>query len=367
MQIEMPFAYKVRATTSRWKNPKDVVQVGFVAWDVPEIASRDAPLAIEWEHVVPAPQALNREETYRREVRVVGEEFYTPFGTTGNHANFAKKFDAAVLPRHRDNHYNRSINHIFDLWPYADTDLRMKALEEWFSYGVFCSELDNKNDVRIVLSEEEKERKLAEAICSRFLLIDGDVFIRVNEPKIAYTAWQLPHPGAGVSMTFHPEDLGPSGERDPWDSPARHLIFRADDYHSLEKHSIAKRVRIDRNEVRDLVVHMPQVLGFDASRELSYRTAAFALNAVEDGLGHVGRKATNAWYDVKDALARFREDQQANMLDEIISQAIPVILEGMRAAGHGGTAELEECLELWSSSEIALDVGVEVARSLPRL
>jgi hypothetical protein len=365
MKIELPFAYKVSATTSRWRTPKGAVQLDFVAWNIPEVSAEDAPVAIEWEHVVGGPHARDRGHAYRREVRVVDGKFYTPFGTTGGRADFTRKFQAACLPR-RDNHYYAAIGHFWDLWPYETDDPRMKALEEWFSDGVYCSELDNKNDVRIVSTEEETERKWAEATAARFILVDGEVFIRVGEPKLVFKAWQMPLPGAEVSMTFYSEDFALSLQEGPWGGPARRLHFRADDYHSLEDRVAAKGVHVDREEVRNVVVHMPQVFGFNATKELAYRTAMFALAATEGELGSIGRDAANAWYDVNEALTRFREDGNGNMLEEAISQAIPVLLEGMRASGHVATAELEECVEIWSSSEITLDLGNGPAKTGPK-
>lgn len=365
MKIEMPFAYRVRATTSRWRTPKDVVQLDFVAWNVPEVSSADAPVALEWEHVIGGPHAMDRGQSYRQEVRVADGAFYTPFGTTGERADFTRRFPLAALPR-RDNSHHTALRHFLDLLPYETDDPRMNALEEWFYGGVVCSELDDKKDVRIISSEEDLERKRAESTASRFLLIDGEVFIRVGEPKLTFKAWTMPMPGVEVSMTFYSEDSALSVQEDPWSSPARRLHFRADDYHSLEDHVATKGVHVHRDEVRNVVVHMPQVLGFNATRELAYRTAMFALTAVEGEVGDVGRDAANAWYDVKDALTRFRDDGNSNMLEETISQAIPVLLEGMRAFGHAATAELEECVEIWSSSEITLNLGNGQAKTGPK-
>lgn len=356
MKIELPFTFMVSATTSRWKTPKRVVQLDFVAWDVPEVALADAPIALEWEHVVCDPHARDEGRVCRREVRFVDGAFYTPFGTTGSRADYYRTFLAENLPR-RDTAYHTTLGHFWDLLPYETDDPRMKAMEEWFYGCAFSSELDGKNDVRIVSSDEEKERKWAEATASRFAVIDGRAYIRVGEPKLVFNAWELPMPGAGMSMTFMPENLVLAFDEDALGSPARRVHFRADDFSSLEDHSIAKGVPVTRGEVRNVVVHMPQTLGFNATRELAYRTALFAHSAGEPALGEIGRDAANAWYDLKDALARFRADGNWHILEETMTQAIPVLVAGMRASGQGAAAELEECLEIWSSSEIALEVG----------
>ena len=356
MKIELPFTYMVSATTSRWKTAKRVVQLDFVAWDVPEVALADAPLALEWVHVVCDPLAQDRGQSFRREVRFVDGAFYTPFGTTGPRADYYMTFLAENLPR-RDNAYHTTLRHFWDLLPHETNDPRMKALEEWFYGCSFSSELDGKNDVRIVSSDEDAERKWAEASASRFAVIDGRAYIRVGEPKLVFNVWQFPVPGAGISMTFTSENFVSAIDGDTLGSPARRLHFRADDFSCMEDHSMVKGVPMIREEVQNVVVHMPQTLGFNAARELAYRTALFAHSAGEPALGAIGRDAANAWYDLKDALTRFRADGNWHVLEEEMTQAIPVLVEGMRASAQGAVAELEECFDIWSASEIALEIS----------
>ncbi|MCS4088509.1 hypothetical protein [Rhizobium sp. BK176] len=352
MRFELPFAYNVEATTSRWKTQKTVAKIGFVGWVIPEVSSAQAPLAMEWEHVVVDGYAHDRGEVYRREVRFMDGKFYTPFGTMGRSADYTRAFPVEELPTQENNRHT-ALRHFQDFDRYESDDPRAKAIEEWYFGGDTTSKLDGQNDVTIVRSEEQDERAYAEEVAARFLIIDGAVYIAVAEPRLVARAWRLPFPGVSIEI-----ELAPHERLDG--APSEILRARPDEHDKIEDFVVASGAPLQRVEARNPIVHLPQAFEFNSVHELATRTAYYARTATRPYLDTIGRDAANAWYDLHEAITIFESDHNVGMLEEAMSQVIPVLLERVQAAGLDWTSKLEASVDLWASSEITLDIGTTI-------
>jgi hypothetical protein len=317
---------------------------------IPEVSGHHAPVAMEWDHVIINPYAMDRGQVYRREVRCLDGAFYTPFGTTGQRADFDRRpFAAGNLPN-QENRNAMERDHFRDLESHELDDPQSQALDQWYSGGITNSKLADQKNVEVVSSEEEAERAAAEAIAGRFLIVDGQVYIRVAEPTLVVRTWRLPDPGAEITV-----DLESHGKE--YGAPSEFQRVRPDEHHKIEDFVATKGVPLHRQEARNPIVHMPQAFAFNSSSALAEQTARYTLSKTRQSLGALGRRAGNAWYDLDEALVRFEADNDAGMLEEVMSEALPVIVEAVRAAGLEWNAQIEESVELWLSSEIALEIG----------
>ena len=358
MRIEFPFAYNVTATTARWRTPREVLQVGFVDATIPHVSSGDAPVCLEWDHV-----AIHPINVYRvvRHARLHDGGFYIPLDRPGRGADPRVKFDPANLPR-RDYADVLKMGVFLDLLPYHELDPRIKALEEWYSYTHFCSDLDGKKDIEISASTEDAERVVAGEAVSRLLVVDGDLYLRVPEPRIELDLRQGSRWSPNVEMDFsEPSYVALEPDRLSPLSPATVMYFRADEMGSLEQARTAVDTELF-SSVENVVVHEPGAFSFDRTLDILTRTASLAYGSVTRRLSEMGRKGGNAWWDLEDSMTAYQLDGDRHAYEERVMDSVTTISECLPTEHAELAAELRECVELWSSSDIEIAFDRPAAR-----
>lgn len=358
MRMDLPFSYMVTAKTSRWRNPKDVAQIGFVAWDIPEVSTDQAPVAMEWEHHFGDPAKTGY--VAPRHARYCDGSFYVPFNRSEKEADHRVRVDPSELPK-TDHKVAKTAYHFVDLFQYDhDRETLRESLEGWFKNSAENVDLTGAKDVEIFSSNESAERQLAEAIAERFLMVDGEVYLKVEEPKLAFDTIEHPFPYSQVSIVFTPDAYAPTLEHSPWCSPRYRTLFRADANAELEVLAAANGKPTRIQTARDIVVYMPQAFVFNDWADRVYRTAVFALTAAESHLGKIGRAGANAWHDIKDEISAFRNEGNVASLEDVLFAAAPTISDGLHHVEPGISETLNWCIDCCSTSEISLEFGTQI-------
>lgn len=361
MRIDYPFGYQVNAKTPRWRYERNVHIVGFVERDVPELADHDAPVAVEWNRVA-MPEAFGRGSP--RHARFHDGSFYIPLGLINGTGNLSGKATSKALPRRSAQGeviagYSGFRGELMALLPHPESDPRKKVVADWYVTGRAVSEIDGVNGVEISHSDEAEQRALAEDAASRLVLVDGKVYMKVPEPRLVLNTWLFPNRGAEMSVDF----TAPSYEDESKAafSPATVRYFRFDDMDRLEEEAEALGYGV-RRSVCEVVVHDPVALSFDRTLDIATRSAAHTMKVTENLMPLMGRVGGNAWYDILEARAAYADGGDRGVFEEDVMQALSVISASLPGTHADLAAELSQCVEMWSSSDIDVGFRLEGAR-----
>jgi hypothetical protein len=366
MKTTLPFVHSGSFLAGRWRDPKRLDVVDFIEVDVREV-SGDAR-AVSWNKPIFDYLTYRLGNRYRHDCVFAADGFYMPIGVDRSEFNGRPEaFPAAGLP---DGNWkalpSAVIANLLGLTGLPDYDARRKLVEAWYETGALADVLRDL-PVRNVTGADLEERRAAAVAAARDLLVaDGEVYVRIEEPKLYLAATSMHVPGregwvSGVH--YGPAEVGawlPDLSRHAG-GPDDVLFFPMTGRDGLSSALSAVApdlATLDR--VEDLAVFRPEVFSFDRSADVVRRTAQHALMSLANVLDHLDRRAVNLWFDIREAMEAYVAslDNDLLSLEAVTADVVPRLASAVRPIFSETAASLEACLEQWDTISISIEERV---------
>ena len=350
MRTEFPFAFQVSLMSPRWKHAREIVQIGFVDAVLPVVMKEDAPVAMSWT----CSPGRQRQDTPAVEshVRLYNEAFYVPLARLPSSSGRIR--DEAPISDMPSRSLRIPVNlaqSLMNLFPFSQNDPRMEAISDWYATNRHLTGMEDRDDLQVVFSSEEENRLIAEAIVSRFIVVQGEVYIRVEEPKLCLKIWDLPFREASLSVQFDPpfyEDMSAN-----LFSPSYTRLYRATDIDIANTEIASLAARPCTRNVGDVEVFDETRMTFDRAHDISVRAACNTLAMVGALLPDAGRQCADAWYDLDDALKAYKSDGDKLALENAVVDSLGAMAESLAVQSPNIAMDLALQVELILSCEIA--------------
>lgn len=301
--VQLPLIWQAEAKYGRQTSFRTVYFAEWMPLSVKQLGSDDAPVFARWDYM--GGWADEREVKGREIVRVFEDQYYRPYRGEGDRLK-SPHYDTTCL----DDWGNsaKSSSPLFAISARGGDDERKAALIE-FVHGELA-ELSPKDARQIQNSSLEIETERLQKLGDALLIIDDKVWERCNEPLLA-----LDHKGSYTNATAYVNVVFNAQSTDTVE------LFRLDDREGLDDFFRLFRKGRQSNIVDDaanIEIELPQVVSAEPERQALIRICKKIAEGAEDTILAYGRKATNAWFDLKEAVATADKDQSGFDLDDLL-------------------------------------------------
>jgi hypothetical protein len=299
--VQIPLISQAEAKFGRQNAFRTVYFGEWVPFSIKQLGSDDAPVFARWDYM--GGWADEREVMGREIVRVFEDQFYRPYRGDGVRLK-SPHFDTSCLEEWTD----KWKSPLFAIAARGGDDERKSALVEFIKGEL--PELSPKDAKQIQAHTLDAEKERLQNLGSALIIVDGKVWERCNEPvlaldyKSAYT-----NASANVNVVFTTE------------STDTVELFRLDDREGLLDFLRLVRKGRQANIVDDaanIEIELPQVISAEPERQAFIRVSKKIADGAEETIIAYGREATNAWFDLKEAVETAVKDRDGFDVDELL-------------------------------------------------
>jgi hypothetical protein len=343
VELDRPGGKKVRKT---------FVDVGVVEAFLTEVSSSDAPVAARWRVWTHVPGRNGPAITV--EARHFDGAFHVPLSLADGaraRPHDLGMIETTELGSRSDHRTKRGVTLFSSISACGDVPFsgrEVVALMEVFNRG--STKVDRSLRLgTVVASNEENGRAAATRFIEGLLVIDGEVWTRVHEPRLALVGslgarnrvWWSADVWFGGDRYEDPTWLGNLGENRVG-PPSKTKFFALDDFDGLC--AAAAQVGLDPRATPErfgaIEVLMPEVFAFEPEENATERAVAHALAILEPGLGDASPEAVSAWLSIREAFDRWTADADVDAL-----RAASLSVRTMTPCVDGDLrSEIEACL-----------------------
>ncbi|MCV9964224.1 hypothetical protein OIU34_20270 [Pararhizobium sp. BT-229] len=333
----MPYAYTVNADVQKKRSvaSETFVNTGYVEGTVKEVSLSDAPVVLSWT-VGMGSGAVDHE------VRHFDGRFYIAAFRT--HDVFPAKYEHGTFPKTdlpaRPGQKSHSaaklclLSHARFKDPVSIEENRV--LQRVLSDGFFIPAVDSEKVVKVNGTSEPDRRAAAVALLADALIVNRDLWIRIEEPRFLLRRAEIFANGGGykpmADIYFGPTDcharLIPQAGK-LIGSPDLSRFFRVDDLASFDDALAGADLERD---FRGFKVHDPSVFTTDWSLNARVRLVDFAVSGLASGIGAQAGSVIAAWVDARDAASRFRDTGDRSVIDDVVETGLPILASGFEGA-----------------------------------
>lgn len=304
ISVQIPLVSQAEAKYGRQTAFRTVYFTEWTTFSVKQLGSDDAPVFARWDYM--GGWADEREVKGREIVRVFEDHFYRPYRGEGDRLK-SPHYDTACLDDWANT--TKPSSPLFAIAARGGDDERKSALIEFLNGEL--TELSPKDARQIQNSTLEIETERLQKLGDALLIIDGKVWERCNEPLLA-----LDHKGSYTNATAYVNVVFNAQSTDTVE------LFRLDDRDGLDDFFRLIRKGRQSNIVDDaanIEIELPQVVSAEPERQALIRVCKNIAERAEDSILAHGREATNAWFDLKEAVTAADHDLFGFDVDDLLA------------------------------------------------
>lgn len=353
----MPYAFSVRAEVKKGRTTKtrNFADVGVVEAAVKEVSDKDAPVVLSWiaspffaEIPEVDPQAVPHE------IRYFNGSFYVPplslsFGYLNNyHCKNFPKGDLPIGLFYRSNFGGRLITLTIERSECGYNASELAALSTVFRSGAFSPSIGHEVIVERQILNQHLQRAAALKVLSDALIIDGDIWMRVEEPR--FMLRRLRNGGYHAEVHVGQASYRAGLTNEPHNvvgSPHSTRFFSINDRDGFEAGMADWGVtyRDVNRSIGRMKIHEPTLFVTDWEANGMERLAEHAVTCFGPHIGDQCDDTVRTWLDVRDALHVYRGHADRGALETAISVSIPRLLAGFDGHHSAEMEEITACLE----------------------